>query len=201
VMAGMDLRHGDFRRVLADLPDESIDIIFTDPPYPQEFLPLWSDLAMFAARVLKPGALLVSYTGQTFLPEVMRRLEEHLRYVWCGTVLTSGPHWQSWQTKVRSGAKPLLFFARGVYQPVEWFEDVYDSEGKEKEHHDWQQSIGCARYYLSRLVRPGDVVLDPFLGGGTTALAAREVGCHMVGAEIDAAAITATLQRLQDAAL
>lgn len=201
-MSGVDLRHGDFRRVLADLPDESVDLIFTDPPYPQEFNELWSDLSLLAARVLKPGALLIAYSGQTFLPEVLGRLSEHLTYLWLGSIVTPGTHWQSWRNKVRCGCKPLLFFARGVYQPVEWFDDTYTSEGEEKEHHDWQQSVGCARSYIERLTRPGDVVLDPFLGGGTTAIAAKALARHIVGCDVDAAALTATIARLagEDAA-
>ena len=35
-----DLRHGDFKTVLADIPDNSLDLILTDPPYPKEFLTL-----------------------------------------------------------------------------------------------------------------------------------------------------------------
>lgn len=38
-----------------DLEPESVDLILTDPPYPREFLPLWSDLGDLAERVLKRG--------------------------------------------------------------------------------------------------------------------------------------------------
>jgi len=51
----IDLRHGDFKEVLADIPDGSVDCIITDPPYPYEFIECWSDLAVFAKRVLKPN--------------------------------------------------------------------------------------------------------------------------------------------------
>lgn len=50
------VRHGDFRQVLDDIEDDSLDAIITDPPYPDEFLPLWADLADFAMRKLRPGA-------------------------------------------------------------------------------------------------------------------------------------------------
>ncbi len=45
--------HGDFRDI--EIPNESIDHIISDPPYPREYLPLWSDLSLMASRVLKPG--------------------------------------------------------------------------------------------------------------------------------------------------
>jgi hypothetical protein len=56
-----EIRHGDFREVLADIPDGSVALVLTDPPYAEEYLPLWDDLGAFAARVLRPGGSLVAY--------------------------------------------------------------------------------------------------------------------------------------------
>lgn len=78
----VETRRGDFREVLADLEDESVALVLTDPPYPAEFLPLWSDMAELAARVLIPGGSLLAYSGQGNLPNVIHRLSEHLRYWW-----------------------------------------------------------------------------------------------------------------------
>ena len=58
-----DLRLGDFREVTKDIPDNSIDLIFTDPPYGIDSIPLYEDLAVLASRVLKPGGSLVTYVG------------------------------------------------------------------------------------------------------------------------------------------
>ena len=73
----MTLLLGDMQQRGAEIPDASVDLIFTDPPYPEEFLPLWSELSRLAARVLKPDGLLASYTGQVYLPEVMGRLRAY----------------------------------------------------------------------------------------------------------------------------
>ncbi len=77
----------DYREVGKKIKDDSADLIFTDPPFGQEFLPLWDDLGAFASRVLKPGALLVTYVGQTYLGQVLADLSQHLSYVWCLAVL------------------------------------------------------------------------------------------------------------------
>ena len=45
----------DFREVGKKIKDHSADLIFTDPPFGQEFLPLWDDLGAFAARSLEAG--------------------------------------------------------------------------------------------------------------------------------------------------
>jgi len=90
VYEGLDIRRGDFREVLADLPDRSVDIILTDPPYTQEYLPIWSDLGAFAARVLKPTGVLLAYSGQHHLPEVLAMLTKHLRWWWMCAIRHSG---------------------------------------------------------------------------------------------------------------
>jgi DNA modification methylase len=49
---------------------------------------------------------------------------------------------------------------------------------------------------IERLTNPGDLVVDPFLGGGTTAIVCRELGRRFVGCDIDPLAIDKTLRRL-----
>ncbi len=57
--------------------------------------------------------------------------------------------------------------------PPAWFIDLINSPpGPDKRFHDWQQTIEPVRYLVTRFSRPGDTVLDPFAGSGTTALAA-----------------------------
>ncbi len=77
---------GDFRVVLNDLPDDSVDLILSDLPYAEEYIELFGDLARFASRVLKPGKLLACYTGHFHLPAVIRQLESSLNYVWTAAI-------------------------------------------------------------------------------------------------------------------
>jgi len=64
---GVELRIGDCRVALADILDNSVALILTDPPYGKDAEPLYEWLAKFAARVLIPGGSLICYTGQTNL--------------------------------------------------------------------------------------------------------------------------------------
>ncbi len=198
--AGLDLRQGDFRDVLADVRD--VDLVFTDPPYPGEYLTLWTDLAAWAAQALKPGHLLVAYTGAYHLPEVIARLAEQLDYVWCGSLQTPGPHNQVQRRHVHSTCKPILFFARPPYTPGPWFQDSHTTGGRERDPdallHPWEQDIAPARYYINTLTKPGDLVCDPFLGSGTFALAAKQLGRAFVGAEIDPAAYATSVARVAE---
>lgn len=59
--------------------------------------------------------------------------------------------------------------------------------------------------YLERMIRaytnPGDLVCDPFVGTGTTAVVALALGRRFVGCDIDAEAITATIDRIHKGAV
>ena len=51
-------------------------------------------------------------------------------------------------------------------------------------------------WFIKLFTEPGDVVLDPFIGSGTTALAARDLGRHFVGIEVNAEYCTLANERL-----
>lgn len=174
----------------------SADLVFTDPPYPAEYLPEWEALARFAVTYLKRGRLLVAYSGQFHLPEVMASLHSELEYVWLGALVTPGAHNQVQRKHIRSAAKPLLFYSVGEYELGPWIDDAYVSEERAKTDHAWQQSVGAARYFIERLTKPGDLVVDPFLGSGTTAVACRDLGRRFVGCDVDEAAVGAAKLRL-----
>jgi hypothetical protein len=193
----IDLRLGDFREVLADVPDHSVDLVLTDPPYVAEFLPLWSDLGAFAARVLKPSGMLVAMVGQMFMPEAIQRLGEHLTYRWTIAYVMPGPNSRAWARRVRCGWKPVLIYGDTPADgPL--LHDVVSSEGgRDKRWHHWGQSESGFEALLRLGAKPGDVVCDPFLGGGTTAVVAARHGCHVIGAELDPVAYETTLLRVR----
>lgn len=175
---------------------DSADLIFTDPPYPREFLPLWSDLGALAAKALKPGALLLAYTGQMFLPEVMQRLGEHLDYWWCYAVVHNGAFFQLKVRQTQVGWKPVLAYRKPGGGNLPWTNDIVDSGAREKGDHEWQQSQAEAEYWIGKLTKPGDLVMDPFLGGGTTAAACKSLGRSFLGCDIDAAHVATSRQRV-----
>ena len=181
----IDFRLGDFEEVFADLPDGSIDCIITDPPYPYEFIEVWTKLSRFAKRVLKPNGYCIAYSGQMYLPEVIKRMNEHLDYYWTFAVYHEG------QTQIVNGInlmcrwKPVLIFQNGKKKIENTFQDYFISEQREKNGHDWQQSKSGVGYLIEMFTKEGDTIFEPFAGSGTTIIAARDKNRNILSAEID----------------
>lgn len=181
----IDFRLGDFEEVFADIENGSIDCIITDPPYPKEFLECWTKLSRFAKRVLKPNGFCIAYSGQMHLPQVIKRMNEHLDYYWTFAVYHEG------QTQIVNGVnlicrwKPVLVFQNGKQKLKNTFQDYFISQQREKQGHDWQQSKSGIGYLIEMFTKPNDLILEPFAGSGTTLKAAIEKGRRVKGAEID----------------
>ena len=63
-------------------------------------------------------------------------------------------------------------------------------------HHPAVFPSALVRECLSLTTEQGDIVLDPFLGSGTTAVVAKEMGRHYVGIEIDTRYCDAARKRI-----
>ena len=176
---------GDCRELSRQIPDGSVDIIFTDPPYNREALPLYSWLAQEAARVLKTGGFLLTYSGNSYLHEVMMALGKHLTYFWCYIALDTGHSTVVWQRKTVVKHKAILAYSKGPGKPRCNVLDVWSGSGRDKTFHAWGQDAATARYYIDCFSRPGEIVLDPFVGGGTVATVCRQIGRNFIAFEID----------------
>jgi hypothetical protein len=195
---GFELRLGDFREVLADLPDASVDALIVDPPFDDKSLELWSDLSVLGARVLKEGRVLVAYAGILRLDDHIARLGENLRYVWCGSTAFSKPSFIHCR-QVWSHWRPWLVFSNGRYQPRGLITDrvvsIRDEHGVED--HPWRQAVGPFRSIVTSVTEPGELVLDPCCGQGTTGEAALLEGRRFLEVDSDAGALALATGRLQ----
>ena len=170
------------------------DAVITDPPYPEKFLPVFSELAESCALADVP--LVAVMSGQSYLAEVMQRLCAHLTYRWTlAYLLPGGQAVQAWPAKVNTFWKPVLLFG----QATEWIGDVARSKpnDNDKRFHEWGQSESGMVDLVDRLTKPGQLVCDPFLGGGTTAVAALAIGRRFVGCDTDAACVEMTRSRVE----
>ena len=185
---GWRLLLGDFRDRLADLPDGSVDLIITDPPYPAEFMPLWSDLSRHAARVLKPQGVLLAMTGQIMLLDVMNRLQENLSYGWVYVQPLPGSSSRIMGRHVLQSWKPWVAFTNGKWPSgrIDWHPDMLDPSYRAKDRYRWEQDPDPAKLLIDTFSSEGSLIVDPFTGTGAYGVAALSMGRRFVGCEMDA---------------
>ena len=179
----LELRIGDCRKVLADVPDDSIPLILTDPPYGDKAEPLYQWLAEFAAAKLIDGGSLVCFTGQSRLDRDMRIFSEHLRWWW----LLIMPHHQSQRFPgkfVIAGFKPVLWFVKNHRRGRTFLPDVLQSPKREKDEHDWGQGEGGINSVIDHLTEDGELVVDPFAGTCRWGEITVSMGRRWLGADI-----------------
>lgn len=180
----LGIHHGDFRKVGKIVENDSVDLIFTDPPYDEKSVGLYGDLAEFAARTLKPGGWCLAYSGMVHIPAIIDVMREHLTWGWMFAILHTGGHLRIRKFKVLNTYKPVL----GWYKPPlnawwqTWFNDSV-AGAKEKTEHEWQQAVSEAAHYVEALAPEGGLVVDCFVGSGTTAIAAAQLKRQFVGFE------------------
>lgn len=182
IVSGIEIRKGDFKKVLADVYD--IDAIITDPPYPFEFIDCFSELSLFAKEHLKKDGFIAVYSGQYHLPEVIKRLSEHLTYVWTFCLSHSDKKQIVNGVNIMCGWKPVLIFSNGRKKMRYPAFDVLLSGQREKSSHEWQQSESGMYPLIDIFTKPGELVVDPFAGSGTFGKVATENGRRFIGAEI-----------------
>lgn len=187
---GAEIRQGDAFEVAGKIPDGSVDLILTDPPYTSADTGLWAPLGTMAARLLRPGGWLLCHAGMMDLPvELAGLCAPGLEWWWMAAlVLPGGPHQPAVrQRRVRNGWQALAILHKpGPEAPSVWFSDLLRVDPEpQKELHPWQKSPGPARRLIRRFSLPGQLVLDPFAGSGTFPLAAVLEGRRALGIELD----------------
>ena len=181
------------------IPDESIDLIFTDPPYLKEYLHLYDWLAIESQRILKPDGFLLAYTPSYWKAKIIIEACKHLDYYTDIVVLTKGPASVIWASKTLAKAKFIIAYRKKGSKSKQrvMVHNVYSGDGPEKDGHEWQQGLGEAIYYIDCFSDIGDVVYDPFMGSGTTAEASKILDRNYIGAEIDFVHAENAINRLE----
>lgn len=196
-MVAYTLHQGDCLDVLRTLDAGSVDLIVTDPPYPKEYEHLYGAMAKEAKRVLRRGGSLVTLCGHYQMARVLPAMAEHLKYRWCVKYDQPGSH-----ARMAMGIlvtwKPLLWYVNEALSPRRNVTDCAIGKKRSKTSgHPWEQEMGYALWAIQNLTDPGDLVLDPFMGSGTTGVAALQEGRRFIGVELDAGYFDIARRRIE----
>lgn len=189
------------------IADNSIDLIFTDPPYPREFLSCYEWLAHESMRVLKSDGFVLSMCGGSYLNQIFSMFDRAgLVYFWkYELAMTGASGGQTWvhrngsKMPINTWLKSILAYSKGDAVARCQTADVFNGNGSNKLFHHWGQDVASARYYIDCFSRPGDLVLDPFIGGGTTGVACELIGRRWIGCDVDPMALATTQKRMREA--
>jgi adenine-specific DNA-methyltransferase len=197
---GITICHGDCLSVMARMRSESIDFVLTDPPYLVNFTgrwdgeknqivgdndPSWVRPAFTEIwRLLKPDSFCVSFYGwpytDTFLgiwKSIGLRPVSHLAFVkrqWGLGRFTRGTHETAFL--LAKGKPPI---------PETAISDVIDWQRDENAFHPNQKPVSALTPLIENYCPLDGVVLDPFMGSGSTLRAAKDLGFRAFGIEIE----------------
>lgn len=187
---GCKLYQGDCFEVSKKIPDNSISLAFCDPPYSNEkqSIEIFGNLGHLAQRVLKQGGALVTYIGRQALPEFLNAiLESGLKFWWLLAIHHQGQHSRLYQKKIFVRWKPICVFVKGtkIADHVRSFSDYIESTPTTKTLHRYQQSTTEAEYIIKNLTLKNQTIFDPFMGSGTSGIAALTLQRQYIGIEQD----------------
>lgn len=205
---------GDFRKVLNPAKLPPIQLIIADPPWSQDSLPLWNAVSGLAAKVLRPGGMLIAYPGKMYLPHIIGILGQHLTYAWPFAML-HGKVERKRPEGILSKWQPVLLFSKGRLDlPLSPLDvpgedcglapDVLKQSGAERDRHPWQRPLSEALHWIKHLTRPktgkrdADWILDPMAGSFGSAKASQLLGRNFIGVDIEAKYVASGRQWLAE---
>lgn len=202
--------HGDCTQVLPQLPAESADFVLTDPPYlvsyrertgrsiPGDGSDTWlRPTFMELYRVLKPDSFAVSFYGWPHADRFQTAYKS-AGFRICGQFVFPKPYVSSVKyLKCQHESAFLLVKGRPPF-PKKPISDVVPwPVNTGNKLHPTQKPLGILKPLIEAFTNPGELVLDPFAGSGSTLLAAQQLGRKFLGIELGAGYHAIAQERLR----
>ena len=197
------LLNGDCLDLMDDLEDNSVDILYTDPPYiPPEhsktltkYKKTMSEMGILEGfykiflkkidRVLKDDGILLLFCNSDSYPMFYIHLFPYVKkmrcFVWdkisCSLGYTFRHQHEMILCGERMNMKPIKCGTGDIFK-------CKVVKAKEKDHPA-QKPIELHKHILKNIVDDDTVVLDCFMGTGSIGLACKELGCKYIGMEVE----------------
>jgi len=199
---------GDCKTVLQSLPDGSVDFVLTDPPYLGRFKDrtgrtLANDdnpAAVVGAytelyRVLRRDSFCISFYGYPKLDAFVHAWTE-AGFDTVGHIVWPKPYISSTRF-VGVAHESAYILAKGKPQkPAHPLMDVQRWEYSGNKAHPTEKAVSVLLPLIRSFSRPGDLVLDPFSGSGSTLVSAALAGRRYFGIELEAKYVELARRRL-----
>ena len=177
---------GDCLKILVCFPKESIDLVFTDPPYQKKYIHYYCDTAKIANHLLKNNSFAIYYASDYWFDVTFPKMLNYLRFFYLYHLLLPGQNALVFPRNTIASAKTIIILKKGEPKPKRRIRNVVISPSRKTgELHKWQQSIEPALFFIENFSAESDIILDPFLGSGTTAVACEKLNRRWIGIEIN----------------
>lgn len=210
---------GDCLKHIKSLSDKSIDCVITDPPYGIDFqmnaynnelsrkiqndhsnqdaLTLLSEVLNELKPKMKEDGQLYIFCSWQIYPDFAKIVSEyfdiHNLLIWNKMVMGMGDLKSNY-----GGMYEMIVFAGNKRMFNTRPGNIIDCKFTDERFHNTQKPINLIKTILEVATRENEFVYDPFLGSGSTAVAAKELNRSYGGSEIDEQNYKITLKRLND---
>jgi DNA modification methylase len=157
--AGITIYHGDCREILPYL--DPVDLVLTDPPYGTDY----SEHLSLILNLSKPTIMTISQNDLFKIPRPQHVCVWHKPFTAGWWNLPFIPHWEPVVVYNFPTTNISDVF---VYNPVKGYR--------------WQKPLDLWMRLITALEK-WDIALDPFAAGGTTLVAAKQLGRKAIGIE------------------
>ena len=229
----IDLYLGDYSEKLSQIPDNSVDLVLTDPPYGTTPL-VWDqslDIEKFwksIKRVVKETTPIVMFGQEPFSSFVRTSNLKEYRYDWywqkerltnvfqvkrrpgktienimvfykkqCIYNMIKNKHlgkkvtnkvgenarWSVTQSGYNQTTKPFNYIDDGTRYPTQLLK--INRDNPHERLHPTQKPVELLEYLIKTYTNENMVVLDPFFGSGSCAVACLNTNRNFIGMEID----------------
>lgn len=221
----MQILLGDCLEILRDIPDKSVDLVVTDPPYKLET----SGGGIYTKedkRYIKELNSMKDGVSIEVLDELVRVMRKVNIYIWCNKeqirdylnyFKNCNMELLTWHktnpvpacgNKYLSDTEYLLFFrekgvkVRGTYHTKrKFYVTQTNKKDKEKYNHPTVKPLDITENIILNSSQEGDTVLDCFMGSGTVGEACVKLNRNFIGIEKDPKHFTTAKNRIKEAVM
>jgi len=218
----VQLYHGDCLDILPTLEAGSVDAVVTDPPYgigfrygdngdvaktPEAYAGWFLPLLEKAKRTVRPGGLVAIWQTQLYFPHFWEWYGGDI-HIYCA----AKNFVQLRKTPINYGYDPVVMFYQPGAEPlrpgkprrsIDWFvantAGIISDTTRIEKGHPCPRPLDAVVEVVDNFTLPGGVVLDPFMGSGTTGVACVQTGRNFIGIEIDEGYFRIAQERIEKA--
>jgi DNA modification methylase len=214
-----NIYNGDCIEYIKTIKDKSIDCLITDPPYGvdiqfgaydnqlsrkiendgniEDALLLLDEMLLNVKSKLKDDAHIYIFCNWKIYPQFNQIISKHFQIknliIWDKLFMGMGDLKGNY-----SSSYEMIVFAGGNREFLNRPKNIIQCRFSDERFHNTQKPVELIKQLIENSTNVNETIFDPFLGSGSTVVAAKEMKRNFIGCEIDEQNYKITLKRLED---